>query len=71
MAKTKQDRKKDVDVADKKGKGKKGTGGYEIQQGETLSQIAQKHHTTVSKLCKINKISKKKMIHAGQKIKVD
>ncbi len=55
-----------------KGKSKgKTKGGYEVKQGETLSEIAQKHHTTVKELCKINKITKKKMIRSGQKIKVE
>ncbi len=44
---------------------------YEVKQGETLGEIAKRNHTTVKKLQSINKIGKKKMIRAGQKIKVD
>ncbi len=50
---------------------KSGKNSYEVKQGETLSEIAQKHNTTVKELCRINKISKKKMIRSGQKIKVN
>jgi membrane-bound lytic murein transglycosylase D len=40
-----------------------------INDGQTLSEIAKKHHTTVSKLRKLNKI-KGSSIRAGKKIRV-
>lgn len=41
-----------------------------VRQGETLSQIAKRHGTTVQKLCKLNGINKTTKIKAGQKLKV-
>ena len=53
-----------------KGKSKKGsTKSVTIKNGDTLSQIAARNHTTVAKLRKINKISGSQ-IRAGKKIKV-
>ena len=40
-----------------------------IQSGQTLSEIAEKHHTTVAKLKKLNKISGSS-IRAGKKLRV-
>ena len=40
-----------------------------IKNGDTLSEIAERHHTTVSKLRKLNGI-KGNSIRAGKKIKV-
>ena len=40
-----------------------------IKSGDTLSEIAARHHTTVKKLRKLNKISGNS-IRAGKKIKV-
>lgn len=57
---------------DKKGKkSKKDSGGKSvtIKNGDTLSEIAQRNHTTVSKLRKLNGI-KGNTIRAGKKIKV-
>lgn len=42
---------------------------HKVKKGETLSIIAKKHGTTVSKLCKLNKISKSKKLKLGQLIK--
>lgn len=55
----------------KKSKKNKSRGGKQvtIRQGDTLSEIAARNHTTVSKLRKLNKISGSS-IRAGKKIKV-
>jgi lysophospholipase L1-like esterase len=42
---------------------------YKVKKGDSLGRIAEKHHTTVEKLKKLNKISSDK-IKAGQVIKV-
>lgn len=42
-----------------------------VQQGDTLSEIAQKHHTTVAKLAKDNHIKDINYIVTGQKLSVD
>lgn len=59
----------------KKGAGKKSKAGskskiYQIKKGDTLSSIAKRNNTTVSKLAKANGISPKSKIKAGQKIKL-
>lgn len=43
---------------------------YKIKKGDTLASIAKKNRTTVKQLCKLNKISPKKPIQAGKKIRV-
>ena len=54
----------------KKGKNKRsGSKNVTIKSGDTLSEIAARNHTTVSKLRKLNKISGSS-IRAGKKIKV-
>ena len=59
--------------SNKKGKGKKnkneGSKSVTIKNGDTLSEIAARHHTTVKKLRKLNNISGSS-IRAGKKIKV-
>lgn len=42
-----------------------------VQQGDTLSEIAQKHHTTVAKLAKDNHIKNVDFITVGQKLNID
>lgn len=42
-----------------------------VQQGDTLSEIAQKHHTTVAKIAKDNHIKDINYITTGQKLSVD
>jgi len=42
---------------------------HTIRKGETLSHIAYKYHTSVSKLCKLNRISKRTLLRPGQKIR--
>lgn len=39
-----------------------------VKKGETLSSIAKKHHTTVKKICNLNKISAKKTLRIGQRL---
>lgn len=39
---------------------------HKVKKGETLSSIAKKRGTTVSKLCKLNHISKRMRIRPGQ-----
>jgi dienelactone hydrolase len=41
-----------------------------VKQGDTLSAIAQRYGTTVSKLCQLNGISKTSILRIGQKIKI-
>lgn len=48
---------------------KRGGKSVTIRQGDTLSEIAERNHTTVSKLRKLNKI-KGNTIQAGKKLKV-
>ncbi len=42
---------------------------YKVRRGDTLSSIARKYHTTVSRLCKLNNIPKNKTLSPGQIIK--
>lgn len=39
---------------------------HKVRKGETLSSIARKRHTTVSKLCQLNGISKRSKVRPGQ-----
>lgn len=41
---------------------------YKVKSGDTLSTIARRYGTTVSKICKLNGISAKKIIRPGQSI---
>ena len=43
---------------------------YKVQKGDTLSEIAKKHKTTVTKLKKANNIKDVNKIYAGQMIKI-
>jgi murein DD-endopeptidase MepM/ murein hydrolase activator NlpD len=42
---------------------------YTIKSGDTLSGIAVRYHTTVSKLCALNGISSKTILRVGRKIR--
>ena len=53
---------------DKESKAASGRVIYVVKKGDTLGSIAKKNGTTVSKLCKLNNISEKKMLRIGQKI---
>ena len=41
-----------------------------IRKGETLGHIARKHHTTIAKICKLNHISRTKILRIGRKLLV-
>ncbi len=45
------------------------TSNHKVQRGETLSAIARKHGTSVSAICKLNRISEKSVLKPGQIIK--
>lgn len=42
---------------------------HRVRQGETLSHIARKYHTTVKRLCQLNHIKETKILQIGQKIR--
>jgi murein DD-endopeptidase MepM/ murein hydrolase activator NlpD len=42
---------------------------HRVKQGETLSHIAKRYGTTVSKLCQLNHISRNSIIHPGRSIR--
>ncbi|AIS73881.1 tape measure protein [Lactobacillus phage Ldl1] len=44
---------------------------YTVKSGDTLSSIAKKNHTTVSKLAKQNKIVNPNLVLAGKKLKIN
>jgi len=44
-------------------------GVYVVRSGDSLSRIAQKHHTTVARLCRINNIQRNATLRLGQKIR--
>lgn len=46
-----------------------GTHYHKVVKGETLSTIARKRHTTVDKLCQLNRIGRNARIHPGQILK--
>ena len=43
---------------------------HKVKSGDTLSGIAKRYHTTVKKLCQLNKIKETKVLQIGQKIRV-
>lgn len=43
---------------------------YKIKPGDNLGRIAKKYHTTVSRLCKLNKIKSTTILRVGRKIRV-
>jgi murein DD-endopeptidase MepM/ murein hydrolase activator NlpD len=43
---------------------------YTVKKGDTLGKIAARNKTTVSKICKLNGISSKKILKPGQKLRV-
>ena len=43
---------------------------YKVKSGDTLSGIAKKYHTTVKKLCQLNKIKETSLLQIGQKLRV-
>lgn len=60
-----------VPAPQSKTKGKSKGGKYHsVKRGETLSSIARKHGTSVSKLCKLNKLRPSSKLRVGQKVRV-
>lgn len=43
---------------------------YKVKSGDTLSGIAKKYHTSVKKLCQLNKIKETSLLQIGQKLRV-
>ena len=43
---------------------------HTVKQGDTLYAIAKKYHTTVDKLCKLNKIKETTILQIGRKLRV-
>ena len=43
---------------------------YTIRKGDNLGKIAKKYHTTVSKLCKLNKIKETTTLQIGRRLRV-
>lgn len=43
---------------------------HKVRNGETLSSIARKHHTSVKKLCRLNGIKQSSILRIGQKLRV-
>ncbi len=43
---------------------------YKIRKGDSLGRIARKNHTTVAKLCKLNKMSKRTKLKPGRRLRV-
>lgn len=50
--------------------GKSGAIYYKVKSGDTLSKIAKRHGTTVSKLCQLNGIKATKTLRIGQRLRV-
>lgn len=49
----------------------KGTGSYHyVKKGDTLGHIAAKYGTSVTTLCKLNKLTQKSLLQIGQKIRI-
>ncbi|MBR6441236.1 MAG: LysM peptidoglycan-binding domain-containing protein [Bacteroidales bacterium] len=43
---------------------------YTIREGDTLSAIARKHHTTVRALCRLNGIKESTLLRIGRRLRV-
>ena len=43
---------------------------HTVKQGDTLYAIAKKYHTTVDKICKLNKIKETTILQIGRKLRV-
>ena len=43
---------------------------HKVRQGDTLSGIARKYHTSVRTLCRLNRIKETSILRLGQKIRV-
>lgn len=47
-----------------------GTQYYKVKQGDTLSRIAARHHTTVKRLCQLNGIKETTILRVGRNLRV-
>ncbi|MBR1549536.1 MAG: peptidoglycan DD-metalloendopeptidase family protein [Bacteroidales bacterium] len=45
-------------------------GWYRVRQGDTLEKIARRNGTTINQLCKLNGISRNKVLHPGDRLRV-
>ncbi len=52
------------------GSGKGSNGWYKVRSGDTLGKIARRNGTTITQLCKLNGISRNKVLHPGDKLRV-
>lgn len=43
---------------------------YTVRRGDTLGRIAQRNGTSINRICRLNKISRKKTIRPGQRLRV-
>lgn len=50
--------------------GQRTTGSYTVHTGDTLGQIAERHNTTTRELRELNRLDRRSMIRAGQKMQV-
>ncbi len=50
--------------------GKASNGWYRVRSGDTLEKIARRNGTTITQLCKLNGISRNKVLHPGDKLRV-
>lgn len=51
--------------------GSKSSGGwYRVRSGDTLEKIARRNGTTINQLCKLNGISRNKVLHPGDRLRV-
>lgn len=53
------------------GTGKASEGWYRVRQGDTLEKIARRNGTTVNQLCKLNGINRNKVLHPGDRLRVN
>lgn len=47
-----------------------GGGWYRVRSGDTLEKIARRNGTTITQLCKLNGISRNKVLHPGDRLRV-
>lgn len=47
-----------------------GSGWYRVRSGDTLEKIARRHGTTVQRICNLNGISRNKVLHPGDRLRV-
>ena len=46
------------------------SGWYRVRSGDTLEKIARRHGTTVQRICNLNGISRNKVLHPGDRLRV-